>query len=117
MKKRIDIDYVEDIINSIFSIEKYTAGMNYDEFLKDDKTYNAVIRMFEVIGEASNKLSIELKQKNKHIPWREIIGLRNKVIHEYFGVNLKVIWTTVELELPQFKTFMLALKNELGDEE
>ena len=117
MKKRIDIDFVEDILDAITAIERYTQGMTREAFFEDDKTYNAVIRMLEIIGEASGKISIDIKEKHPQIPWRSIVGMRNKVIHEYFGVNLKVIWSTITLELPHFKSAILSIQSKLLEGE
>lgn len=91
MKNRLDADYIEDILDSINSIEKFTEGYSYENFIEDEKTYEAVIRKFGIIGEACNKISNETKEKYPDIHWREIIGMRNKIIHNYFGVDLATI--------------------------
>ena len=85
-------DYLSDILKSIENIEAFTNGMSYDEFVRDEKTVWAVIRGIEIIGEAVSKLPDEMKEKHEHIPWREIRAMRNKLIHEYFGVNVRVLW-------------------------
>ncbi len=101
--KREQGDYIEDIISSINWIEKFIEGMSYENFSNDYKTYQAVIRMFEIIGEASKSISEELKIQYHEIPWREIISMRNKIIHEYFGINKKVVWLTIQEDLPVLK--------------
>ncbi|MEO6696353.1 MAG: HepT-like ribonuclease domain-containing protein [Ignavibacteria bacterium] len=77
----------EDIIESINKIKLYTSGLSFDDFNLDSKTIDAVVRNFEIIGEAGNKIPEEIKIKFKNIEWNKIIGLRNRVIHEYFGVD------------------------------
>ncbi len=96
-------DYVKDIIDSIKDIEKFTKGMNFEDFKKDKKTVNAVIRSLEVIGEAAKNISQDLKDKFSDIPWKEMAGMRDKLIHEYHGVDLEIVWTVMKEELPPLK--------------
>jgi len=77
--------------------------MTFKDFKDDDKTIFAVIRALEVIGEASKKIPKSIRNKYPQIPWREITGMRDKLIHEYFGVNLKVVWDTVKKDIPHIK--------------
>jgi uncharacterized protein with HEPN domain len=95
--------YLEDINTSINKIRKYTRGMNYSEFKKDHKTVDAVIRNLEIIGEAAGKLPSEFKKKHPQVPWRKMIGLRNRVAHEYFGIDIEILWTTIHYDLPYLK--------------
>ena len=81
----------------------YTAKMTKEDFKKDDKTIDAVLRNVEIIGEAANKLSEKIYEENKNVPWGRMIGLRNIVIHEYFGVDLNIIWQIVTVNLPETK--------------
>jgi len=77
--------------------------MSYEQFIKDKKTLNAVVRSIEVIGEASKRLPLSLKAKNSELPWREITGMRDKLIHAYFGMDTETIWKTVKENIPQLK--------------
>ena len=95
MKKRTDADYINDIIYAINCTDRFIAGMSYEDFIVDEKTYHAVVRMFEIIGEACNKISDEVKNSNSEIPWRDIINMRNKIIHGYFDVNLPIVWDKI----------------------
>lgn len=95
--------YFDDIFECINKIEKYIGDMNYEEFSKDSKTIDAVIRNLEVIGEAAKQIPDSIKQKYREIPWREIVGLRNRVIHEYFGVDLDIVWEIIKHDLPDLK--------------
>lgn len=79
----------------------YTAGMTYEAFLADEKTQDAVIRNLEVVGEATKKLSATLRAKYPDIPWKSMAGVRDRLIHHYFGVNLDIVWAIVTVELPK----------------
>ncbi len=95
--------YLEDIETSIQKIEEYTKNLSLNEFIQDAKTIDATIRNLSVIGEAANNIPDEVKSRYPHIPWEEIIGMRNKVIHEYFGVDEMILWKTVKEDLPILK--------------
>lgn len=96
--------FFDDIIEAINEIEDFVAGMDFDEFVKDKKTYNAVIRSFEVIGEAVVHIPKELREKHNEINWQEIIGMRNIVIHEYFGTDDRIIWHAAKNDAPKLKS-------------
>ena len=95
--------YLSHIFESIISIGKYTEGMSFEEFEKDQKTIDAVIRNFEIIGEASNKLPKEFREKHPDVPWKSIIGLRNILIHDYLGVDIVAVWGNIKQELSSLK--------------
>ncbi len=103
-----------DIIESIEKIEKFTKNMTYEVFQNDDKTIFAVIRGLEIIGEASKKIPSTIRKNYPAIPWKLMSGMRDKLIHDYFGVNIKVIWQTAIEDVPPLKQ---SIKNILIDLE
>lgn len=92
--------YLSDILDSGRAIQEFVKGLSFEEFCKDRKTYSAVIREFEVIGEAVGKLSDKLKIKHPNVEWQDIKDFRNLLIHEYFGVDLEIVWRVVRDDLP-----------------
>lgn len=100
---RDDTAYVKHIAEAIAKIERYVAGLSYESFAKDEKTIDAVVRELEIIGEAASNVSGEFKRAHPKIPFRDAADMRNRLIHEYFGVNLKIVWTTVTEDLPKLK--------------
>lgn len=95
--------YLEDIKICIDSIEQYTANMTPEEFKKNKMAVDAVVRNIEIIGEAVNNIPEEIKIKFFDVPWHRIVGMRNKVLHEYFGVDLDILWKTVQKRIPELK--------------
>ncbi len=106
--------YLFDIIQSIQRIDEYIKDMDYNEFIKDNKTIDAVVRNLEVIGEASKHISIELKNKYPALPWEEMYYLRNKITHEYFGIDYVIIWDIIKNHLP---TNLIQIKEICQKEE
>jgi uncharacterized protein with HEPN domain len=94
--------YLKHIAEAIDDIENYTSA-GFDVFMQDRMQQDAVIRKLEIIGEATKQLSAGLRNAKPNVPWREIAGMRDKMIHEYFGVNLEMVWGVVEQNLPQLK--------------
>ncbi len=109
MSKRGDKLYIKDILEAIIKIEQYTNGVKLEVFVRDNKTIDAVVRNISVIGEAVNYISVEIKSKYTQIPWREIADMRNKTIHEYFGIDLDILWKTVKEDLPTFKEQLIEI--------
>ena len=102
MKRKVG-DYIEDIIEAMTNAMEFTKDMSYDEFVKDTKTVYAVIRAIEIIGEAVKNISEEIRKKYPDIPWRSVAGMRDKVIHAYFGVKTERIWEVVKRDIPGLK--------------
>jgi uncharacterized protein with HEPN domain len=100
MSKREDIAIIQDIKEAIDRITSYTSQMEYEDFLQDYKTQDAVIRNIEILGEASKLLSNEAKEKHPNIPWKDIAGTRDRLIHDYFGVNIDIVWDIAKNEIP-----------------
>lgn len=94
---------MQHILDAISEIEEYTKDVGFEDFASNSMMFNATLRQLEIIGEASNRLSQELLQANTDIPWARIIGLRNLVIHEYFGIDDKAIWSIIKNNLPDLK--------------
>lgn len=103
MRRRDYRDYLQDILDSINDIEDFVRGMSFEEFKRDRKTVNAVVRSIEVIGEASKRIPRSLKAKCEKIPWKVMAGMRDKLIHEYFGVDVEILWKTVKDDIPPLK--------------
>lgn len=103
MPKRGDKEFLLDIIEAIKRIELYTKELSYQDFLKKIETQDAVVRNFEIIGEAVKNISKNLKTKYNNLQWKEIAGMRDKVIHFYFGVNWDIVWKAAKDSLPQLK--------------
>ena len=103
MPKRGDKEFLLDIIEAIKRIELYTKELSYSDFLQKIETQDAVIRNFEIIGEAVKNISKNLKAKYNNLQWKEIAGMRDKVIHFYFGVNWDIVWKAAKDNLPQLK--------------
>lgn len=103
MRKRDQRDYLRDIIVSIDDISDFIGGMSFDEFKRDKKTVNAVVRSIEIIGEATKKIRESLKDGHKEVPWKKMAGMRDKLIHEYFGVDVEILWKTLKDDVPPLK--------------
>jgi uncharacterized protein with HEPN domain len=96
MSKRKPDILLQDIEESIKKIKIYTSGMSFESFQNDDKTIDAVIRNFEIIGEAANRIPDEVKDKFNEVNWHRIRGFRNRIVHDYMGVDLEIIWEIIE---------------------
>lgn len=112
MKKKRDYRiYLNDMIDGAIKGIDFISEMSFEDFLKDEKTQFSLIRAIEIVGEASKKIPKNIRDKHLEIPWREISGMRDKLIHDYFGVDANVIWKTAKEDLPQLK---IQLENMLS---
>lgn len=105
--------YLEDVEVSCRKVMKYVEGYSFEEFLRDDKTFDAVIRNLEVIGEAVKHVPQDLTAGHPDIPWRQIAGMRDFLAHVYFALDLEVLWNVVSVEVPKLAS---AVDEILGDE-
>ncbi len=108
MSERSNQLLVSDILNSAYKIKRYTENLDYYTFLDDDKTKDAVIRNFSVIGEAANRMSDTFRNSYQNIQWNRIRGLRNRIVHEYFGIDYDIVWDIIRDYLP---VLILELEN------
>ncbi|MBU1045732.1 DUF86 domain-containing protein [Patescibacteria group bacterium] len=104
--------YLNDILESIERIENYVEMTSEENFFQDTQYQDAIIRRLEIIGEATKNLPKDFKNDYPEVPWRKIAGIRDILIHEYFGVNLKRIWKIAEKDLPELKNQILKLLND-----
>ena len=111
--KRDYKDFLLDIFYSIDLIEKFVAGFDFEKFKQDEKTKDAVIMRIGILGEAVNNLPKKFRKEHKEIPWQDIANMRNKLIHEYFGIDVEVVWETAKEDIPELKEKMLELIKEL----
>ena len=96
MSKRDTILLLDDMLQSALKIKKYTKNLNFEKFLSDDKTIDAVVRNFEIIGEAANRISSDFREHHPEIEWKRIRGFRNRIVHDYFGIDYEIVWSIVE---------------------
>jgi uncharacterized protein with HEPN domain len=100
MSKRTPELLIEDVLEAAKKIRAYTKGLSLDKFVHDEKTIDAVIRNFEIIGEASNRLPDEYRAKHPEIEWDRIIGFRNRIVHDYFGIDHSIVWNIIQKYIP-----------------
>jgi len=116
MTNRNYVIYLEDIIHCIDKIEQYTSKLSYEKFAGDSLVFDAVIRNLEVIGEASRNVPEEIMHHYPDVPWKSMIGLRNLLIHEYFGVDSEIVWAIIKNDLPKTKPLVSHVLEKLKDE-
>ena len=111
--KRSSKIYADDMMLAVMKIEKYTKGMTLKSFISDSMAFDAVIRNFEVLGEAAGRIDKTTRAKNSGVPWSKIIGLRNIAIHEYFGIDKSIIWNIIQNNIPELKKSIIRLRNSI----
>ncbi len=109
---RTHVDYLADILDAIGKVTRFIEGMTFEEFAQDDKTAFAVVRGLEIIGEATKQIPSSVRDSHPEIPWREMAGMRDKLTHGYFGVNLTVVWKTATEDLPNLEPAIRRLLSE-----
>ena len=113
--ERSYVDYLEDILDAIEKVSQFVEGMTYERFMADSKTEFAVIRALEIIGKATKHLPQSFRDSYREIAWREMSGMRDKLTHEYFGVNLLVLWKTCLDDLPRLEPMIRDILTEMKD--
>jgi len=112
---RKDKALLQDVLDGINAIESFVKGKNKEEFFENDLIQSAVVRKLEIIGEAVKNLSKESKKNHSKVPWKDIAGMRDKLIHAYFGINLERVWETINYSLPKFKDEITNILSEMKD--
>ena len=112
-KRPIDL-LLNDVRQSIDRIEQYIKNLSFDTFSDDQKSVDAVVRNLEIIGEAAKRLPDEFKEKYSEIEWYKVVGLRHRIVHEYFGIDLEIIWQILHKDLPELKQKLMQIMDEKG---
>ncbi len=113
MTDQTDIDHLQDILEAAEKAQEFTGEMSYEAFLEDDKAVFAVIRALEIIGEATKRLSDSFRDEYPQVPWSSMAGMRDKLIHDYVNVDRRIVWRTVQDELPEVQQKMRTISEEL----
>ncbi|MEW6200760.1 MAG: DUF86 domain-containing protein [bacterium] len=109
--------FIKDILDCIRKIEEFAGDMSFEEFVRDEKTKSAVVREIEVMGEATKNIPKAIRERHKDIPWGDMTGMRDKIIHFYFGVDYEIIWKVVKKRLPEIKSMIEGILKEMDAEE
>jgi uncharacterized protein with HEPN domain len=111
-KRQIE-DYLQDIVDAIMAIEQFTAGIEFEAFSQNLEKVFAVSRAIEIIGEAVKRIPDSVRVQYSDIPWRDMAGMRDKLIHDYFNTDVEIIWKAVQEDVPQLKTMILAVLKDI----
>lgn len=113
MTERRDVSvYLDDILDAASKAKRFTEGLSFEEFERDDRTAFAVMRALEILGEAAKNVPQEFRDRAPEVPWQEMAGMRDKLIHAYHGVDLQVVWRTVQEDLPGMIQSIRRLRDE-----
>ena len=107
--------FVKDILDAIDKIEEFIGNMEYGEFIQDDKTSTAVVKKIEIIGEAIKNIPRDVRAKYNSIPWKDIVGMRNKITHNYFKIDYEIVWNVVKEKLPALKIQVEQVLKEMDE--
>jgi len=116
MTRTVDL-YVKDIIQNMVDAEEFIQGLSYETFISDKKTFNAVVRSIEVIGEATKSIPESIRSRYPDIPWKEMAGMRDKLIHFYFGVDREAVWLTVKERIPAIRPIFELILRDLENKK
>lgn len=108
--------YVKDILTAMVAMQEFIKEMDFETFLEDDKTTSAVIRKFEIIGEAAKNVPDTMRQKYPQVPWKQMAGMRDNLIHAYFGVDYTLVWDTVRNLIPPLQSIIVQILEDLEQE-
>lgn len=108
--RKVDSVYIDHIQEALDKIGQYTDHVSKEEFLANSEKQDAVIRQLEIVGEATKRISSELREHNRQIPWSEMAGMRDKLIHDYIGVDIWIVWETVKTDVPSLKNLLKNIK-------
>lgn len=112
MSKRDDRLLLQDMLGAIQRVLEYTDGFDFERFMSNERTKDAVVRNFEILGEASNRISATLKDQNSNVPWHKLRGYRNRLIHEYFGVDYELVWEIISDDLQSLLESLINLDSQ-----
>ena len=115
--KRSAVQYLEDIRDAMQEAENFVRGLTFEQFAADKRTNYAVVRALEIIGEAAKHVPPTIRKRYAELPWREMAGTRDKITHEYFGVDLAIVWKTVKKEIPRTRPLVEQALRDLSAEE